>query len=130
MYQSNFRAGGAGAHYRTVDLNSNIESASPHRLVSILYDELTVTLARLRAAIGRGDLARQNEAHARALSIVQTLHNGLDFEKGGEIAAALASIYAEAARLIGQGSRARDTKPIEEAQTMLGEIVEAWKAIG
>ena len=112
-----------------MDLNSKIEGASPHRLVSILYEELALALSRLQLALRRGASPRQHEAQARALGIVLTRRGGLDFEKGGEIATALASVYAEAARLIGQGGRVKDPAPIAQAQAMLAEIAEAWNAI-
>ena len=41
----------AGARYRTVDVAAQVEAASPHRLVGILFDELVKTIDVLRAAI-------------------------------------------------------------------------------
>jgi flagellar protein FliS len=98
MYQAARVAGGAGQHYRTIDLTSKIEGASPHRLITILYDELITALAAAKMAIVRQDPARLNENQARASSIVQTLDASLDFDKGGEVARALSAVYREIGR--------------------------------
>jgi len=123
-------AAGAGDHYRSIDLVSKIEAASPHRLISILYDELILSLAGVKGAIRRRDLLRVNDGRARAQSIVQTLDAGLDHDKGGAVAAALTSVYGEANRLIATGCRTMDPKAIDDAQKLIAEIAEAWNKIG
>lgn len=121
---------GAGDHYRSIDLVSRIEAASPHRLIGILYEELILSLAGIKMAIRRRDLTRVNEGRARAQSIVQTLDAGLDHDKGGSVAAALTSVYGEVNHLIGVGCRTMEPVPIEEAQAVVAEISEAWNRIG
>jgi flagellar protein FliS len=123
-------AAGAGEHYRSIELTSKIEAASPHRLISILYDELILSLSVVKGAIRRGDAMRINEARARAQSIVQTLDAGLDHAKGGDIAGALASVYREVDRLIASGCRTMDAGGIHMAQNLISEIAEAWNQIG
>ncbi|MDB5683152.1 MAG: flagellar protein FliS [Sphingomonas bacterium] len=130
MYARPIRAGGAGAHYRAVDVSSKIEGASPHRLVAILYEELILALAGMKTAIRRGDAPRQNEAQARAMAIVQSLDAGLDFTKGGEIARALSSVYAEVGRLTAIGGSGQQADAIDRAQALIAEIAEAWNQIG
>ena len=130
MYQGPIRAGGAGQHYRSVDVRSKVEGASPHRLVAILYEELLAACAACRQAVRRGDAHRRTEATAQALSLVQALDQSLDFDKGGEIARALTAVYGEARRLITLGAQANDADAIGRAQAMIGEIAQAWTAIG
>jgi flagellar protein FliS len=131
MYQAiRTPAAGAGDHYRSIDLTSKIEAASPHRLIAILYDELILSLSVVKGAIRRREPMRINEGRARAQSIVQTLDAGLDHAKGGDIAAALAAVYREADRLIATGCRTMDADAIDAAQKLIGEISEAWNQIG
>ena len=130
MYASPMRAGGAGAQYRAIDVSSKIEGASPHRLVAILYEELVLALSTMKLAIRRGDGIRQTEAQTRALVIVQSLDNSLDFARGGDIAAALSSVYAEVSRLTALGGNAHDADAIDRGQKLIGEIADAWGQIG
>ena len=130
MYHAPIRAGGAGQHYRSVDVTSRVEGASPHRLVSILYEELILAMATMRQAVRRGDAARRNDAGTRALTLLRSLDGSLDHDKGGDVSRALASVYGETGRLLALGRSADDADAIGRAQAMVGEIAEAWNAIG
>ena len=124
------RFGAVRARYQNVDLASRVEGASPHGLVSILLDELMKALEAMAAASNRRDWTQRGTAQARALNMLNGLESSLDFEKGGEIAQSLASIYAEARRLVITGARDNDGEQILRARTMIGEIASAWQAIG
>jgi len=130
MYHAPMSGRGAGQHYRTVDVTSKVEGASPHRLVAILYEELILAMAGLKQAIRRGDAVRRNDAAARATALLQSLEGSLDFDKGGDIARALSAVYGEARRLVGLGRSGDDADAIGRAQAMVAEIAEAWNAIG
>jgi flagellar protein FliS len=121
--------GGAGARYRNVDMSSRMEGASPHRLVQILFEELIKATDTMLAAQRLGEAAKRSERQSRALSILHALETSLDFDKGGEIAANLATIYREARRLITLGGREGHPAPVEQARAMLAEIAGAWDDI-
>ena len=129
MYQSSMRGGDAGAQYRNVDITSKVEGASPHRLIAILYEELVTALATVKISIRRNAPAQLNEAQARSIAILHSLEHSLDFEKGGEIARALAVVYGEIGRLMAAGIKARDVGQVEMAQKIVVEIADAWGQI-
>jgi flagellar protein FliS len=115
--------------YKAVDTASRVEGASPHDLVVILFDEL---LLRLDAAIRhaqRGESVPMIQARARASAIVIALEESLDFEKGGELALALARIYREASRRINEAMSVDRVDLLISARQMLAEIAEAWRTI-
>ena len=130
MYMAQPRFGAARAHYQNVDLTSQIESASPHGLVSILLNELLKALDAMAIACLRGDFSQRGLRQARALSILHGLEGSLDFDQGGEIAESLAAIYREARRLTIEAGRDNDAEAIRRARSMLDEIASAWNAIG
>lgn len=130
MFIARGQIGSAKARYRSVDLSSRIESATPHQLVVIMYEEALSALEAMAHAIRRGDYHRRGQSQSRALAIVNSLETSLDFDKGGEVARGLATIYREAKRMISSGGRDNDAGPVEVATTMLREIAEAWSAIG
>lgn len=130
MYYSPSFAGSASRRYAAVHAGSRIESASPHGLVKILFDELLLAMEDAAVALEQADRTKANDKHIRALSIIHALDSSLDFEKGGEIATGLAVIYREARRLMilayqtGAGQEAR------KAHAIVAEIADAWNRIG
>ncbi len=70
-----------------------IHSASPERLVVIVFEQLVVNLERARIAMERQDVELRVTALKRARSLVTELLATLDFEKGGAIATQLADLY-------------------------------------
>ena len=129
MYMAQARFGAARARYQNVDLTSRIEAATPHRLVAILLDELLKSLDAMAAACRVSDFVQRGQRQSRALSILHGLEGSLDFEKGGEIAASLAAIYARARHLVFAAGRDNDADAVVGAREMIGEIASAWDAI-
>ena len=121
---------GARAHYKSVDLASRIEGASPHQLVQVMFEELLKSMDAMLVAARRNDYIQRGQRQARAISILTALETSLDFDKGGEIATGLAGIYREARRLLIVGGRTNDLETIGQAREMIGEIAGAWDSIG
>jgi len=130
MYRAAGQFGGAGARYRNIENASRVDGASPHKLIAILFEELLRAVEATRVAMERGDIARQADRQARALSILQALDASLDMERGGEVAVNLSRIYREGRRLIAAGAREKRPDMITRARDMLAEIASAWDNIG
>lgn len=77
------------ASYREME----VLSASPARLVVMLFDHLAVQLQRAKIAVERDDVALRAQSMGKARAIVSELLSTLDFEKGGAIARELSGIY-------------------------------------
>lgn len=122
--------GGARMRYQAVDVESQIEGASPHRLIGILFDELMKATEIMIAAMRAGNRAKMIDKQARASNILLALETSLDFRNGGDVAVNLGRVYRESRRLIQQGGRSLDPAMVETARSYLSEIVEAWEAIG
>ncbi|WP_309672457.1 flagellar export chaperone FliS [Gemmatimonas sp.] len=70
-----------------------IQSASPERLVVIVFEQLVVNLERARIAMDRNDIELRVTSLRRARGLVGELLATLDFEKGGPLATQLADLY-------------------------------------
>lgn len=70
-----------------------IHSASPERLVVIVFEQLLVNLERSRIAMERNDIELRTTSLRRARNLVNELLVTLDFEKGGAMATQLADLY-------------------------------------
>lgn len=129
MFLSRGQFAGAN-HYKSVDLGSRIEGATPHQLVQLMYDELIKAIDAMAVAVKRGDYAQRGEKQSRSLKILVGLETSLDFDKGGEIAGSLATIYREARRLLVAAGAENDAEKVGQVRAMIGEIATAWTQIG
>lgn len=123
-------AGAAGRRYAAVHAGSRIESASPHGLVKILFDELLLAMDAAALAQDQRDQVKVNDKHSRAMAILHALETSLDFERGGDIAIGLAQIYREARRLMLLSIQNHSSAETRKAREIVGEIADAWAKIG
>jgi flagellar secretion chaperone FliS len=120
----------ARSHYEGVALASEIEAASPHQLVTILYRTLTETLETIIAAMIKDDRMKLRDQHARAQSILHALEGGLDVPQGGELAVQLNSVYRRCRAHLAQAASAGDSDGLTELRDGVTAMAEAWSAIG
>jgi len=130
MYHSPGLAGSASRRYAAIHAGSRVESASPHGLVKILFDELLLAIDAFAVALDQGDMAKANDKNLRALSIVQALDDSLDFDKGGDISISLAQIYRETKRLLLSSMQSHGSADARKAHGIISEIADAWNQIG
>lgn len=119
----------AGQHYRMLDLQSRIASASPHGLVGMLYEELLRSLDLIITKQAKGQVIAGNTDLAKALSIIVALEGSLDFEMGGDLARTLVRIYRSAARNLNDAARNDDISKIKEVRSAISDIAYAWQAL-
>jgi flagellar protein FliS len=111
--------------YRT----SAVLTASPERLVVMLYDGARRFLHQAAVAMRERDVELTHLKLRRAESIIAHLNDTLDLEQG-EIAVRLRAIYLFSERHLNQARIHRDPAKIEEVGSLLGELRDAWAAIG
>ncbi len=116
-------------HYRSLDLVSRLEGASPHGLVAILYDELLCSLDVIAAALRQGrDVSREPNVE-RARSILVALTGSLDFDHGGSLSQTLAQVYrsmmGQLAIVIAEG----DAEKLDELRDAVADVGDAWRRL-
>ncbi len=118
----------ARTQYRRTEDGVLPELATPHQIVEITLRELHKSLIVLAAAHGDGQ--RYPAAHVtKGLTAIYVLQSSLDFEKGGEIAQNLFSVY-EFVRLQLVAAFQRDEEPrIPAARTYIADILSAWQSM-
>ena len=110
---------------------TQIKTANQIKLIVMLYDG---AIRHLNLALD--DLTGNHEHYDRvnnhivaAQDIVSELMASLDFERGGEIARGLFSIYSYANRRLLDGNVRKDRAPLEEVKRLLAELRDAWAGI-
>ncbi|PSJ22551.1 flagellar export chaperone FliS [Halomonas sp. ND22Bw] len=120
---------GANAYAR-VGVESGVNSASPHKLIVMLFDGALAAIRAARIHIEAGNTAEKGKSINKALDIVSGgLAPALDAERGGEIAANLASLYDYIARQLLAANLRNDMARLDEAERLLGDIASAWREI-
>lgn len=117
--------------YAQVGLESSVMSATPHQLIVLLFDGARSALVRARILLQQDDIAGKGNALSKAIDIITNgLKAGLDVEKGGELAENLAALYDYMVQRLMIANLHNDAKTIEDVETLLNSIAEAWRQIG
>jgi flagellar protein FliS len=117
--------------YANVGLETGIASASPHKLIVMLYDGALVALLSAKTNIAANNIAAKGTAISKAITIIDNgLRASLDKNAGGEIAANLDALYDYMSRRLLHANLKNDVPAIEEVHRLLSDLREAWVAIG
>lgn len=116
-------------HYRMLELSSRIESASPHQLVGLLYEELLRALDLASVAALKGTEIAGSSHVTKALSILIALEASLDMEKGGDLARTLARIYRACSQGLNDAARTSDSEKLADIRQAISGIAYAWQAL-
>ena len=112
--------------YTTTNVQTAIESATPHKLVQMLYEGALDRIAQAKGAIIRKDFESKAKLTNRVIEILTALRGGLDLEKGGEISENLGALYTFMIEQILKASRHNSTDMLEEIAELLRTIKSGW----
>jgi flagellar protein FliS len=104
-------------------------TASPSRLIVMLYDEAIEALTTAAEAARAGDIETRCNAVTAAIEIVGTLYMTLDVERGGDVARNLGVIYAHIINRLPQVNLNRDPRIAEEAIGLLKPLRSSWNEL-
>lgn len=119
----------AAKAYGSIAAHGGVEAANPHRLVQMLMEGALQKLLAARLAIQQENVAAKGENISWAISIIDGLRDGLDIEKGGEIAANLDDLYDYMGRRLFEANLRSDLTILDEIVGLLRDIKTAWDTI-
>lgn len=123
MYRNN------ASKYATIHNESVAEEASPHKLIQMLMSGFLMRVNTAKGAILRQDYQEKSIQISKAAGIVGGLIDGLDLEKGGDIAANLNSLYGYINEKLFQASAENNIEILDEVSSLVREVQFAWNAI-
>jgi flagellar secretion chaperone FliS len=106
-----------------------VSTASPAKLVVMLYEGSIRFLRQSVNAIQSKDLQRKRESIDRAVAIIHHLQGTLDMEKGRNVAADLDRLYTYITSRILEGSGKLEVAPLEEAIKLLTVLLSGWEGL-
>ena len=116
--------------YQTVNTQSQVGDASPHRLIQLLMEGGMSRLAQARGAMQHGQVAIKGELIGKAISIIGGLREGLNLQHGGEVAANLDRLYEYMVSRLVEANRSNDAAMLDEVAGLLRNVKSGWDAIG
>jgi flagellar protein FliS len=130
----NYQGGGSAlssANPLNAYKETNIKTASPVKLVIMLYDEALRQIDTAIELMEQGDkrLDRVNNAIIRAQDMVTELTVSLDFEKGGDIARNLNNIYFYFNQQLLDANIRKKPELLKPVRKLMAELRDAWQQI-
>jgi flagellar protein FliS len=124
---------GAGSNpaqlYNQVSVDTDVNAASPHRLIELLFEAADDSLVSAQAAIEMEDLARKGEAITRVIRIVdEGLRASLN-PQAGELAERLGSLYDYVLRRLLEANRTNSSEILDEIRRLMNEVHDGWSGI-
>jgi flagellar protein FliS len=116
--------------YQTVNTQAQAVDASPHRLIQMLMEGGLTRIAQARGAMERQQTALKGELIGKAISIVGGLREGLDLQKGGELAANLDNLYQYMLSRLLEANVKNDAVLLDEVAGLLRNVKSGWDVIG
>jgi flagellar protein FliS len=117
--------------YMNVELEGSTNSASAHRLITMLFEGAIAAIIKAKICNESGDIAGRGKSISFALNIIGNgLKAGLNLEEGGEIARNLQALYDYMSFRLIEANLQSSTSILSEVEGLLREIKGAWDMIG
>lgn len=113
------------AQYR----QNSVETASPTRLIVMLYDGAIRFLSQGLGAMQVGQHVQQSLLIGKAQAIIAHLHDTLDVETGSDFSQSLLKIYTALLATLTKANIEDSPKPVEDALEVLRELRETWAEV-
>lgn len=107
-------------------LEAEILSADPVKLVALLYQGALDGIRDARRKLAAGDIEGRGRAVSKVSAILLHLVSTLDHERGGEISRNLAELYDYLLRRLSEGNFMQMEQPFAEVEGHLVGLHGAW----
>lgn len=103
-----------------------VNTASPAKMVYMLFEKTLSRLQEAQNAIERNDIQARCNANCSAQELIAHLSGTLDMEQGGEIAANLERLYTHCMIRLMDVDRHNDPEAAEEVIKLLTPLRDSW----
>lgn len=132
MYEPNLMARNGANLYARVGLESGVMSASPHKIISMLFSGAKTSIVMARHHMAQGEIAAKGKAISKAINIIDNgLKTSFDVEAADTEAAALVANLLALFEYIGHrlllANLRNDASLLDEAERLLDNVSSAWQ---
>ncbi len=113
--------------YQKINVESGINAADPHTIISMLFDGVFQSVSVAKGAIERKDLATKSTQLNKAMSILRSLQDSLDIEAEPKISQNFYDLYAYCIDRLTDVSTSLDGSKLDDVIELLKPLADAWK---
>jgi len=110
-------------------MKNSVQTASPLQQVILLYERAIVAMKAAKEDIENKNIPSKVSNITKASDIIRALDSSLDFEKGGDIAKNLHSIYDFLSYSLIQVNLKNDTQLLNDLIEIMENLKEGWEGI-
>lgn len=127
---SNYNSQEALKQYRQLGLETQINNATPHRLIQLLMGGALDRLNGAKAAIDRGDSATKGVLIGKAMGIISGLRSSLNMDiENSDLPERLDSLYDYMGRRLLEASSHNKAEVVAEVIELMETIKSGWDGI-
>jgi len=124
MYKNN-----AASKYQTVNIETTVMNASPHKLIEMLLDGALKKINLAKGFIKCKNIEAKGESISAAIAIVGGLQQSLDLDSGEEVATNLFMLYDYMNVKLVEANTLNDIDILNEVAKLIIEIKSGWDQI-
>ena len=117
----------AAKAYANIGLETGVIAASPHQLITMLFDGAMAAILKAKNHIQNNQIAEKGEAISKAIMIIDSgLRGGLNLDKGGNLAQNLDALYSYMVQRLMEANLRNDPALLKEVYGLLNDLKSAW----
>lgn len=123
--------GNRASAYAQVSVETGVSTASPHKLILMLYDGALLQIRTAGIAMQAKDIPAKGTAISKAIDIILNgLKVSLDMAAGGELSERLSALYEYMGDRLLYANLHNSQPALDEVAKLLGTLRDAWAEIG
>jgi flagellar protein FliS len=127
---SNYNSQEALKQYRQLGLETQINNATPHRLIQLLMEGTLDRLKGAKAAMDRGDAATKGVLIGKAMGIISGLRSSLNMEvENSDLPERLDGLYDYMGRRLLEASTQNKSEIVVEIIDLMQTVKSGWDGI-
>lgn len=116
--------------YRSVELQGQIESVTPHKLILMLFEGALLSISHAQRYMDEQNIPEKGKAISKAIDIIaQGLKASLNMEAGGDLSDKLYALYDYMCRRLFYANANNDKAALVEVSNLLRELKGGWEEI-
>ena len=119
----------AGA-YAKIGLETGALAASPHKLISMLFEGAMIAIVNARKHMEAKEIEAKGAAISKAITIIDSgLRASLNLQEGGDVAQNMNALYGYMTERLQLAHLKNDPTVLKEVYVLLNDLRTAWDAI-
>nr|WP_314899472.1 flagellar export chaperone FliS [uncultured Deefgea sp.] len=116
--------------YNASSLDDQVSSASPHRLIVMLFDGAIKSINLAKFHLQQGNIADKGRSITQAIAIIEEgLRLALDKKSGGELVENLDALYEYSSHQLLTANLRNDEVILDQILQLMNDLKSAWVSI-